>query len=79
MKKSSSNSPVLLTYQNDNVDNPERIANIFNNYCSTIGEETQAKVKHSHKHFTDYFINENPDSFSLLPANNKEIKIILFS
>ena len=66
---------MLLTYQNDNVDNPERIANIFNNYFSTIGEETQAKVKHSHKHFTDYLINENPDSFSLLPANIKKLKL----
>ena len=42
MKSSASNSPVLLTYQNDNIDNPEEIANIFNNYFSTLGEKTQA-------------------------------------
>ena len=48
MKSSSSNYSILLTYQSDNIDNPERIANIFNNYFSTIGEKTQAKIKHSH-------------------------------
>ena len=37
---SSSNSPTLLTYQNENIDNPEIITNIFNNYFSTIGEKT---------------------------------------
>ena len=79
MKSSSGNSPMLLTYQNDNIDNPGRKANIFNNYFSTIGEKTQAKIKHSHKHFTDYITNENPDSFFLSPTNNKEIKIILSS
>ena len=79
MKSSSSYSPILLTYQNDNIDNSERIANIFNNYFSTIGEKTQAKIKHSHKHYTDYLTNESPDSFFLSPTNKEEIKIILFS
>ena len=70
---------MLLTYQNDNIDNPERIANIFNSYFSTIGEKTQPKIKHSHKHYTDYLTNENSDSFFLSPTNKEEIKIIFFS
>ena len=45
MKTSSPNSPTLLTYQNENIDNPERIANIFNNYFDTTGDKTQAKIK----------------------------------
>ena len=40
MKSSSSNSPTLLTYQNKNINNPERIQNIFNNYFSKLGEKT---------------------------------------
>ena len=43
MKSSSSNYPTLLTYQDENIDNPERIVNIFNNYFSIIGEKTQIK------------------------------------
>ena len=79
MKRSSSNSPMALTYQNDNICNTERMANIFNNYFSTIGEKTQAKIKHLHKHHTDYLTNENPDSFFLSSTSKEEIKIILSS
>ena len=78
MKNSSSNSPTLRTYQNENINNPEIISNIFNNYFSTIGEKTQEKIKHSHKKYTDYLTNENPDMFFLSPTN-KEIKFILSS
>ena len=63
MKNSYSNSPTLFR-QNDKTDNPERIANVFNNYFSTIGEKTQTKIKHSHKNYIDYFTNENSDLFS---------------
>ena len=45
MKISFSNYPTLLNFQNENIDNPERIANICNNYFSTIGEKNQAKKK----------------------------------
>ena len=79
MKSYFSISPILLTYQKDNIDNPGRIANIFNNYFSTIGEKTKAKIKYSHKNYTDYLTNENHDSFSLSPTNKEEIKIIFSS
>ena len=79
MKSSFSNSPILLIYRKDIIDNPGRIANIFYNYFSTIGEKTEAKIKYSHKNYTDYLTNENHDSFSLSPTNKEEIKIILSS
>ena len=69
----------MLTFQNENIDNPEGIANIFNNYFSTIGEKTQAKIKHSHKKYTDYLSNENLDTFFLSPTNKEEVKFILSS
>ena len=73
MKSSFSNTPILLTFQNESINNPERIANIFNTYFSTVGKETQAKIKHSHKKYTDYPLNENPDTFFLSPTNKEEI------
>ena len=79
MKSYFSNTPTLLTFQNENIDNPERIANIFNNYFSTIGEKTEEKIKHSHKKYTDYLSNENPDAFFLSPTNKEEVKFILSS
>ena len=69
----------MLTLQNENIDHPERIANIFNHYFSTISEKTQAKIKHSCKRYTEYLSNENPDTFFLSPTNKKEIKFILSS
>ena len=35
---------MLLTYQNENINNPGRIQNIFNNYFSKLGEKTEAKI-----------------------------------
>ena len=79
MKRSFSNTPTFLTFQNENIDNPERITNIFNNYFSTISENTQAKIKHWHKKYTDYLSNENLDTFFLSPTDKGEIKFILSS
>ena len=73
MKSCSSNFPTLLTYQNENIDHPERIANIFNNYFSTVGKKARAKIKHSHKNYTDHLTNENPNSFFLSLTNKEEI------
>ena len=64
MKSSSSNSPTLHTFQNEDIDNPKRITNIFNNYFSTIDEEDQEKIKHSHKKYTDNLRDEILTRFS---------------
>ena len=44
MRRSSSITLTLLTFQNGTIDNLKRIANIFSNYFSTIGEKTEAKI-----------------------------------
>ena len=79
MKSCFSDSPTLLTLQNEKIDNHETIANIFNNYFSTIGEKTQAKIKQLHKKYTDYLTNENSDTFFPSPTDKEEIKFILSS
>ena len=79
MKRSSSITPTLLTFQNETIDNPKRIANIFNNYFSTIGKKTQTKIKYSYKNYTDYLTKENPNSFFLTPTDKEEIQLILSS
>ena len=79
MRRSSSNTWTLLTFQNEIIDNPKRIANIFNNYFSTIGKKNQAKIKYSHKNYTDYLTNENSNSFFLSPTDKEETKLILSS
>ena len=77
MRSSSSITPTLLTFQNETIDNSKRIANVFDNYIRTIGKKSQAKIKYSHKSYTDYLTNENPNSFFLSPTGKEEIKLIL--
>ena len=79
MRSSSSITSTLLTFQNDTIDNPKRIANIFSSYFSTISKKTQAKIKYPYKNYTDYLTNENPNSFFLSPTDKEEIKLILSS
>ena len=79
MSGSSSITPTLLTLQNETIDNQKRIASIFNNYFSTIGKKTQAKIKYSYKNYTDYLTSENPHSFFFSRTDKEEIKLILSS
>ena len=72
MGSSFSITPTLLSFQNESIDNPKRIANIFNNYFDTVGEKTQAKITYSHKNYTDYLTNENPNSFFPLTNTKKK-------
>ena len=60
MKGSFSYTPTLLTFRNENIDNPERRANIFSNYFSTIFFWW---FKENHK-------KSNPDKCHLLVTTN---------
>ena len=79
MKSSSSITSTLLTLQNENLDNPKRIAKIFNNYFGTIGKKTEVKIKHSDDNYTDCFTNKNSNSFLISPTGKEEIQLILSS
>ena len=78
-RNSSSITPTLLTFQNEIIYNPKRIANIFNNSLSTISKKTQAILKYSYKNYADYLTNKNPNSFFLSPTDKEEIKLIISS
>ena len=43
MKRSSSITQTLLTFQNKNTNNPKRVADFFNNHSSTIRKKTKLK------------------------------------
>ena len=73
MGSSSSITPTLLTFQNETIDNSKKIANILNNYFSTIGKKTQAKTKYSYKNYTDYLTNKNLIPFSSHQQTKKKL------
>ena len=46
--------PNLLTHNSETITDPKNIANIFNDYFSTIAGKTKTKIKFSNKSFTDF-------------------------
>ena len=60
---SASSSPNLLNFNNELTNDPLKIANVFNNYFSSIGEKTQSNIRFSDKNYTDYLHGENFNSF----------------
>ena len=56
-----------IRYNDDIVEDPESIANTFNNLFSSIGTNLAEGIPPSAKHFSDYLGTPNPNiCFSLL-------------
>ena len=53
------------------VKTSNRIANISNNYFSTIGRKTLAKTKYLYKNYTDHLTNKIPNSSFLSHTKEK--------
>ena len=79
MRNSSSITPTLVLFQNITIGYPVKITIIFNNFFSTIGEKTLARIKYLYKGYTVYLTNKNFKFFSLLPTGKEEINLILSS
>ena len=72
--------PTVLSLDNgDTITNPYDIANTFNNYFTSIAETTKKSIKYSHKHFSDYFANENGSTIFLQPIDKDEMANIISS
>ena len=76
LKNSASLSLILLNFNNKSPIDPLKIANILNNYFTSIGKKTQPKISFWHKHYTDYLHSENVNSFLLYLETVKVISII---
>ena len=51
IKPNPSDIPKILNANDSTITNPVEIANVFNNYFSSIAAQTKVNIKHSHKHF----------------------------
>ena len=71
--------PKILTANDGTITNPAEIANVFNNYFSSIASQTKVNIKHSHKHFSDFLKNRAQNSFFLSPTDKDEIALIISS
>ena len=59
-----------IKFNNRNIEDPTEIANVFNSYFSTIGENLANKIPSSNKHFSKFLGQPNAKSiFFLQPPN----------
>ena len=79
LKNSASSSPNLINFNNELTSDPLKIANVFNNYFSSIGEKTQSKTRFSNKNYTNYLHGENFNYFFIIPTDSQEVIIIISS
>ena len=79
LKNSASSSPNLLNFNNELTSDPFRIANVFNNYFSSIGEKVQSKIRFSNKTYTDYLHVDNLNSFFITPTDSEGVISIISS
>ena len=52
------------------------MCNVFNNYFTSMDEETKSNIKLSPKHYTNYLSNTNTNTFFLTPTDKNEILFI---
>ena len=67
----------MLTHKGATVIDPLHIANIFNNYFSSIAEKTKANIKFSNKSFQDFLHHPNEESLFITPTDAHEVNLII--
>ena len=68
-----------IKFKNNNIEDPKEIANVFNSYFSTIGENLAKNIPSSNKHFSSFLGQPNPNSIYFNPTTKYEITDIVTS
>ena len=55
----SSDISKSISVDGNTISNPVVISNIFNNYFSSIADNTKLNISFSHKHFSNFPINRS--------------------
>ena len=69
----------MLTYKGVTVTDPLHIANIFNDYISSITGKTKTNIKFSNKSFQDFLHHPNEEFLFITPTDENEINLIISS
>ena len=75
--KSDSVSQIIIN--DETITDPQRIANAFNTYFSSIGPSLAATVPISNKHFSEYLPPRIENSFYLHPVSPATMKKYILS
>ena len=79
IKSISADNLKSLTVDGTTISNPIAISNIFNNYFSSIANNTKHNISFSHKHFSDFLKNRSNISFFVSPTDKKEKENVISS
>ena len=63
VKLNPSDIPKVLTANDSTITNPVEIANVFNNYFSSIPSQTKVNIKCSHKQLSEFLKTRAQNSF----------------
>ena len=69
----------MLAHKDATVTDPLRIANIFNDYFSSIAEKTKANIKFLNKSFHDFFHHPNEEFLFITLTDAHEVSLIISS
>ena len=69
----------MLTHKGATVIDSLHIANIFNDYFSSIAEKTKANIKFSNKSFQDFRHHPNEESLFITPTDAHDVNLIISS
>ena len=69
----------MLTHKSAAVTDPQCIANIFNDYFSSIAEKTKANIKFSNKSFQYFLHHTNEKSLFITSADAHKVNLIISS
>ena len=69
----------MLTHKSAAVTDPQCIANIFNDYFSSIAEKTKANIKFSNKSFQYFLHHTNEKSLFITSTDAHKVNLIISS
>ena len=72
-KSNTNSSPNLIIHNKKEINNPENIAGIFNNFYGNIAKETKNEIPKSKKNFTEFLKHPNRNSIFFTPTTPIEI------
>ena len=77
LKDITSSGPRTISQGGNLITNPYDIANIFNNYFSSVADTAKKNIKYSRKHFSHFLNNQYNNSLFIQPTDSDEIANIM--
>ena len=72
LKDITSSVPRTISQGENLITNPYDIANIFNNYFSSVADTAKENIKYSHQHFSDYLNNQCNNDLFIQPTDSED-------